>query len=76
MSRGLPIPYQSVLGIVFGKSGGGIAEPKLFWNQFGDRLCVMVFLQTWGVALPNPIFRDDVGRLTPSQASHIWGELV
>ena len=26
------IPYRIVFGIMFGNLGGGIIEPKLFWN--------------------------------------------
>ena len=27
---------------MFGNFGGGITEPKLFWNEFGNLLCAMV----------------------------------
>ena len=30
------IRYRIVLGIMFGNLGGGITEPKLFWNYFGN----------------------------------------
>ena len=36
VSRGLPNPYRIVLGILLGNLSGGIAEPKLFWNSFGN----------------------------------------
>ena len=37
VSRGLPSPLPNLLaGIIFDNFGGGITEPKLFWNSSGN----------------------------------------
>ena len=36
ITESLGLLYQNVLGILIGNFGGGITEPKLFWNQFGN----------------------------------------
>ena len=36
MTESLDVPYRSVWGIVVSNVGGGIVEPKSFWNRFDN----------------------------------------
>ena len=85
ITESLGLPYQNVLGIIFGTVDGGITEPKFVWNSFGNLfvsngafgVCLgsYMFLFRWFcLCLPeNKQGKEDRGRRAKdSSLSHPW----